>query len=46
MVNIRPGEAHILLPLLESEDEDIVDAVNEAFAMSEMIMDDDMDEEE
>ncbi len=44
---IRPAETHILLPLLESEDEDIVDAVNEAFVMSGEINDlDDIDEED
>ncbi len=41
---IRPEETHILLPLLESEDEDVIDAVNDVMGM--VPPDDDMDWEE
>jgi hypothetical protein len=44
---IRPHEASdILNPLLDSDDEDIVDAVYEALAMSDVFWDDDEDEDE
>ncbi len=46
VVNIRPGEAHILLPLVESEDEDVVEAALEAIAMADAIEDHDIDGED
>jgi len=43
---IRPGEAaEILGPLLESDDEDIVDAVYEALALTGQFLDEDDDED-
>jgi len=44
---IRPGEAaEILEPFMDSDDEDIIDAVNEALAMSGEIWDDEDDDDE
>jgi hypothetical protein len=44
---IRPGEAaEILVPLLDSDDEDVVEAVNESLAMAGEIWDDDDDEDD
>ncbi len=44
--NIRPREAaEILIDLIESEDEDIADAAQEAMAMAEGILDEDWDED-
>lgn len=45
--NIRPQEAaEALLRLIQSEDDDIVDAVYEAMAMADVPWDDDFDEED
>jgi len=46
-VNIRPDEAvDILADLIYSEDEDIVEAVHEALAVSDVYMDDDFDDDD